>query len=146
MSAASWMYSRIVAVSITVSPLHQWSQAIMPGFTQALSLISLGVLRLRMISLSISRPGCRPIISTRHGERCGVFPFDQSFTVGPRCKFCDERDRRNGCSGCVSLCNSCRVDAANPHAGPIEQIRFRDRDPSGRRFHEQRQTDYRSPT
>ena len=38
MSAASWMYSFMVAVSITVSPVHQWSQAIMPGFTQDESL------------------------------------------------------------------------------------------------------------
>ena len=34
MSAASWMYDLIVAVSMIVSPLHQWSQAIMPGLTQ----------------------------------------------------------------------------------------------------------------
>ena len=68
MSAASWMYDLIVAVSMIVSPLHQWSQAIMPGLTQLESASFDGVLRLRMISLSMSRPGWRPIISTRHDE------------------------------------------------------------------------------
>ena len=94
MSAANWMYDSIVAVSMIVSPVHQWSQAILPGLIQDVSASFDGVARLRMISLSISWPGCRAIISTRQDDWQGVCGLDEPFAVEPRRKLGHERDRR----------------------------------------------------
>ena len=69
------MKSFIVPVSLCPIPDHQLSHAVRPGLTHEGSAIWQGVLRLSTKSLSINRPGSRPIRSTRHGEAWGATAF-----------------------------------------------------------------------
>src|SRR6266481_7921494 len=58
-------------------PDHQ-SQVVLPGLIHDVSTIALGGFRLMTMFDSTSRPGCVPIMMTRHGDRIGVVVWTAS--------------------------------------------------------------------